>query len=117
MILLFLISGCVKTKPNVTDNRSEVPAPNITAVNNKSEAPPVVDIAKNDLAKRLNISIDQVQVVKIENVDWPDTSLGYPQKGMMYAQVITPGFRIILKVGDRLYEYHSDNRRVVGPGS
>jgi hypothetical protein len=106
VILLFLISGCVKTKPNVTDNRSGVP-----------ESVPVVDIAKNDLAKRLNISIDQVHVVKIENVDWPDSSLGYPEKGMMYAQVITPGFRIILKAGDRLYEYHSDNRRVAGPGS
>lgn len=116
MILLFLISGCVKTKPNVTDNRSEVPE-SAPVVNNKSEIPPVVDIARNELAKRLNISIDQVQVVKIENVDWPDTSLGYPEKGMMYAQVITPGFRIILKAGDRLYEYHSDYRRIVGPVS
>ncbi len=44
---------------------------------------------------------------------WPDTSLGCPQKGMMYAQVITPGFRVVLAVNDQDYEYHTDNARVV----
>lgn len=34
---------------------------------------------------------------------------------MMYAQVITPGFRIILKARDKLYEYHSDYERIAGP--
>ena len=34
---------------------------------------------------------------------------------MMYAQVITPGFKIILKAGTKLYEYHSDYKRVVEP--
>jgi hypothetical protein len=124
MTILFLISGCVETRPNVSavNNRSEIQEklPNITAINNLSDIPealPVVDTAKNDLAKRLNISIEQVHVVKIEKVDWPDTSLGYREEGMMYAQVITPGFRIILKAGDISYEYHSDYKRIIGPVS
>ncbi|MDP2768025.1 MAG: hypothetical protein Q8O41_11375 [Candidatus Methanoperedens sp.] len=79
------------------------------------EYSPVVDIAKKDLAGRLNIPVEEILLVKQEKVDWSDTSLGFPEDGMMYAQVITPGFRIILKAGDKLYEYHSDYRRVVGP--
>ena len=105
-LILSFISGCVETKP---------PAP----IYNDSVLPeyqPVVDIAKKDLASRLNISVEQVKLVKQEKVDWPDTSLGYPEEGMMYAQVITPGFRIILKAGDKSYEYHSDYKRVAGPG-
>ena len=104
-LILTIISGCVNTKPagTVYDN-SVLP-----------EYSPVVDIAKEDLAGRLNISVEQVQLVKQESVDWPDTSLGYPEKGMVYAQVITPGFRIILKAGDKSYEYHSDYKHVVGP--
>lgn len=81
----------------------------------ESEYPQVVELAKKDLAQRLNISIEEVRLVKQEKVDWHDTSLGFPEEGKMYAQVITPGFRIILKANDKLYEYHSDYTRVVGP--
>ncbi len=105
ILMLSLVSGCLETKPDDTVyNGAVVP-----------EYSPVVDIAKTDLAQRLNISVEQIQLVKQEKVDWSDTSLGYPEAGMMYAQVITPGFRIILKAGDKLYEYHSDYKRVVGP--
>jgi len=83
-----------------------------TATKNYSN--PIITSAENDLAGRLNLSNGQVQPVTQESVDWPDTSLGYPEKGMMYAQVITPGFRIILKAGDKLYEYHSDYKHIVG---
>lgn len=104
-LVLSFIPGCVETKPSEPIYNDSV----------HPEYQPVVDIAKNDLASRLNISVEQVKLVKQEKVDWPDTSLGYPEEGMMYAQVITPGFRIILKTGDKSYEYHSDYKRVAGP--
>jgi hypothetical protein len=40
---------------------------------------------------------------------WPDASLGCPLPGMTYAQVLTPGHRVILATGGRTYEYHTDN--------
>ncbi|MFA4957837.1 MAG: formylglycine-generating enzyme family protein [Candidatus Methanoperedens sp.] len=79
------------------------------------EYSPVVDIAKKDLSERLSIPIGDIKLVKEEAVDWPNTGLGFPEEGMMYAQVITPGFRIILKAQDKLYEYHSDYKRIAGP--
>jgi hypothetical protein len=61
-----------------------------------------------DAASRLGVSPDQVIIVAIEPVDWPDTSLGCPKEGEFYAQVITPGYRVIVATGDRRLEYHTD---------
>jgi len=52
-------------------------------------------------------SAESVQVVSVEAVDWSDSSLGCPKAGMMYAQVITPGHKIVLESGGRSYEFHS----------
>ena len=64
--------------------------------------------AKQDLSRRLGIPEHQITVERVEAVEWPDTSLGCPQPGMMYAQVITPGYRIILKANNQISEYHAD---------
>ncbi|MBI2849307.1 MAG: hypothetical protein HYX88_04175 [Chloroflexi bacterium] len=73
-----------------------------------------VELAKKDLASKKNISDSGIAVVTVEEKDWADTSLGLPKPGTMYAQVITPGYRIILSHGGESYEYHSDRgQRVV----
>jgi len=67
-----------------------------------------VDLAKEDLANRKGIDKEQITVVAVKEVNWPDTSLGCPEPGTVYAQVITPGHRIILSYVGQAYEYHSD---------
>lgn len=71
-------------------------------------AQPVVDRAVDDLAERMEIDRNQITVAAVEPVNWPDTSLGCPRPDMMYAQVITPGYRILLSYEGQTYEYHSD---------
>lgn len=63
--------------------------------------------ARQDLASRLSVSEDAIALVSIEAVEWPDSSLGCPQPGQMYLQVITPGYRFVLRADDATYEYHS----------
>ena len=78
----------------------------------------VVELAKADLAKRKGLDKDEIVIVEVEPVDWSDTSLGCPEPGMMYAQVITPGYKILLSYAGETYEYHSDKvDRVVYCGS
>jgi len=72
------------------------------------EARRAVELAKADLARRLEISVSEILVISVEAVDWPDTSLGCPEPGMMYAQVITPGYLIVLEAAGQTYEYHTD---------
>ncbi len=75
-----------------------------------AEAEPAVRAAITDLAARLKISPDSVQVVSVQATDWPDTSLGCPQPGMFYAQVITLGYRIVLSAEGNQVEYHADKK-------
>jgi hypothetical protein len=60
------------------------------------------------LADKLGLAPDDVEATAIEPVEWPDASLGCPEPGKVYAQVITPGYRIVLEVNDRQYELHTD---------
>lgn len=67
----------------------------------------VTEGAISDLATRLKISAEEIEVVRSEEVEWPDASLGCPEEGMAYAQVVTPGFQVILQADDRVYDYHA----------
>jgi hypothetical protein len=68
----------------------------------------LIEKAKEDLAQRLAISVTQINLVEVAEVEWSDSSLGCPQAGMDYLQVITPGHLIRLEVNAQLYEYHSN---------
>jgi hypothetical protein len=72
----------------------------------------LLEAAKADLAQRLNIAADQIEVVKLEAVKWRDGSLGCPKPGMNYTQAIVPGFQLILSAGGQDYDYHADQERV-----
>jgi len=71
---------------------------------------PLVELAKGDLAERKGIEKEQITVESVEPVEWPDASLGCPEPGMMYPQVITPGYRILLSHDGETYRYHTDAR-------
>ncbi len=71
----------------------------------------IVNQAKQDLAKRLAININQVSLVELLSVTWPDGSLGCPQPGMGYTQVTVDGLLIRLSAGGNVYEYHSGGSR------
>ena len=61
-------------------------------------------------ARVLGVAPDALRVVRVEAVEWSDASLGCPQPGMMYAQVITPGYRVLVELGGRQRELHTDTR-------
>lgn len=63
---------------------------------------------KQDLARRLSVSITQISLLEATEVEWSDSSLGCPQPDMSYLQVITPGYRILLEANAQVYEYHSN---------
>jgi len=67
--------------------------------------------AKADLAGRLGVDPGEVKLVSSEEVTWPDGSLGCPQPGMRYIQMLVNGSRMVLEVGGKQYHYHSGGRR------
>lgn len=67
----------------------------------------LIEKAKEDLAQRLSISLSQIDLVEATEVVWPNASLGCPQPGMAYAEVLTPGYLILLNADNKEYQYHT----------
>jgi hypothetical protein len=63
-----------------------------------------------DLSQRTGLAAGEVTVVSGEAVEWPDGSVGCPKPGMMYPQVITPGYKLVLSAGGQTYNYHASDR-------
>jgi hypothetical protein len=109
-----------KPQPSVKPTMLPNPEQEITQENIPTPSGPedtlddkLVTQAKEDLASRLSLDLDQISLVEAKSVLWRDASLGCPQPGMVYAQVITPGYRITLEAKGQRYEYHADTSRYV----
>jgi hypothetical protein len=70
-----------------------------------------IRLAQADLAQRLSIPVEQIEVLEAKSVVWPDASLGCPLPDMRYKQVPQDGSLIRLAVEGRVYEYHSGGGR------
>jgi hypothetical protein len=110
----------VPTRPAVTASAAATPSqavPSTTpgpAFSASPEAQQAIDAAVRDAATQLNVSAADVHVDRVEARQWPDTSLGCPRQGVMYAQIVTPGFLVVVSGGGKQLEYHTDARgRVV----
>lgn len=68
---------------------------------------PLIDMAVADLAQRLGVAVEAIDVLAAYLVVWSDSSLGCPQPGMQYLQVLTDGTLILLESGGAVYRYHA----------
>ena len=72
---------------------------------------PFIDQATEIWPARLAIDPADIEALSAVLVTWPDASLGCPQPGMQYAQVLTDGSIIELGVGAGddmvVYRYHT----------
>jgi hypothetical protein len=87
-----------------------------------SDENPMVELAIAYLAKRLDISSDQIKLVSAEAVTWTDACMGIHRSGVACADVMTPGYLILLSAQNSTYEYHTDQSSRValcetGPGT
>ncbi len=64
--------------------------------------------ARKLLGDLASVDEDDFTLVSSESVSWSDASLGCPQEGMAYAQVITSGHKLIFMLGDTTYAVHTN---------
>src|SRR5262245_59833297 len=103
-------AGAPSVQPGQSGKPSQVPA----SASGAEGQPAVVDEAVRTAAAYVSVAPTDVQVQLVEAREWPDSSLGCPRPGLMYSQIVTPGYLIVLQAGGRVLEYHSDARgRVV----
>lgn len=97
-----MLVACTSTTVT-TPTPSSVPVP--------TESTAAVDAALTDAATHLGLSRDQLHLEQVQSMQWPDSSLGCPEAGELYSQLVTPGYVIVITsaTGTRL-EYHTDAR-------
>ena len=59
-----------------------------------------------DAASRQSVGLAAVTVLSGQPVDWSDGSLGCPEPGKLYTQVLTPGYLVMVDAGGVTLEYH-----------
>jgi hypothetical protein len=111
LTLCVLLSGCLfQKKPAMP------PPPSSQGADSKSREETYRRSVK-DLSKKIGAPESDIAGVSQEDMTWPDSCLGCVQTGESCAQVLTPGYRITLRVRDATYEYHtnrSDRVRLCG---
>lgn len=84
-------------------------APAAGAAQTPGARPPqaLIDRAAAEISRQTNAPTTTVTLVSSAAVEWPDASLGCPEPGKSYIQVISPGYRMVLQAGSSLYEFHA----------
>lgn len=60
----------------------------------------ILESIKQIIADKLSVPIEDITIIDQKQVSWSDTSMGNPQPGFFYAQVIVPGYKITVQVGE-----------------
>ena len=70
----------------------------------------LVQLAQNQAAMTLGITLDRLTLAASMASWWPDSSLGCPQPGMAYSQIVTPGWLLDFDIdgGPDDIEVHTD---------
>lgn len=66
-----------------------------------------IELSIKDLAQRLDVPPETIEVSGARQVTWRSGALGCPQPGMNYTAALVPGSIIYLQVDNTLHAYHS----------
>ncbi|UCC76380.1 MAG: hypothetical protein JSW37_12860, partial [Anaerolineales bacterium] len=78
-----------------------------TPVLTPAEVPQTIEAVLFAVAMQFGVRPDAVQLVRWEQVDWPNGCLGVPMRRLC-TEAIVPGYRIIVRLAGQEYEYRSD---------
>lgn len=67
----------------------------------------LIEAATRDLSRRLLTAEENIEVVEVRFVEWPDGSIGCPEEGVLYTQALVEGAQVLLRFDDKVYDYHA----------
>lgn len=128
--LLLLIGACgTAGEPGAETTTTTGGTPSTVETTTTSEVPTPVALPEGfpvslldeiveDAARSTDVPMSNIEVTSVEAHTFNDASLGCPEPGQMYAQVITPGFIVLVEAGGAELDYRvaKDSSRFVGCG-
>jgi hypothetical protein len=123
IIAAIILAQCASPQPIQANSPTRTPAaefsptprptsiPTLTALPatpTTQPMPKAIGYVKEFLTRKLGVQPGDIHLVNYTAVEWPDACLGIQTPGIMCAMVVTPGYKVFLKVGGKLYELHSN---------
>jgi hypothetical protein len=103
-----LLAACTSSKINT----STVATPENPAL--KDALPPDVALnVQNQISETLGAAAQDIQITKVEKMDWPNACLGLPKADEACAEVITPGWLLTFNIQGQEYRYRVDETGTV----
>jgi hypothetical protein len=65
----------------------------------------ILDPILKEAAALAKLDREQLVIVRAEPVVWNDGSLGCPEPGMMYTQVLVNGYWVVIDAGGQKYDF------------
>ncbi|MGQ0604664.1 MAG: hypothetical protein ACT4QE_23540 [Anaerolineales bacterium] len=72
------------------------------------EVPSPEGAAVKALVDKLGVTVPEIKLVTVEAAEWPDSCLGVSRPEARCAQVITPGYRVVLDYGGQAFTFHTN---------
>lgn len=105
--LIVFLAACGTQDPGVPVT-GETPLITSTPRLSPGLPPEAVLNAQEWLAMQLNVQPADVQIIQMEQAEWPDSCLGLGRLNESCAAVITPGWQVIFEVNGQSYEVRTD---------
>lgn len=85
---------------------SPSPSPSLPTDDLAGQVPESILVAvREDLSQRLGVDVTNATVVEAQAVTFNDGSLDCPEPGMGYTQALVEGYRIVVELDGRQYDY------------
>jgi len=97
--------GVSPSGPDASSFRPVTPAPGPSGSGSVTLPPSIVDPIVADAAARLGVPASDVVVVTAVAKTWSDGGLGCPIPGMVYPQMLTDGYQVVVRVGLQTLDY------------
>lgn len=118
-VMIIGLSGLIVCLTTACQNAAPPPTTAVTNPTEASTAVPsqnqVMEIARQDLAGQLNLPPESIEVMTIQEVNWPDACLGVYPANEVCAKTAVSGYLFIFQANNKLFTYHTnyDGRQLV----
>jgi hypothetical protein len=112
-LLITGLAACASPQADEEQDEGEEPPADARAPASAAVLPAdLLDALRADLARRAGVAPAAIRVVSARPMAWNDSSLGCPQPGQGYLQMIVDGYHVVLEAGGRAWDYRSGARGV-----
>jgi len=111
LILLLVLTGLLIGACGTS--RTEVPVTQVNPDLQNALPPDVALNVQNQISQTLGVAVENIQITKVEQKDWPNACLGLPEGDEVCAEAITPGWLLTFNVDGQEYKYRVDKTGTV----